>query len=79
MPRKKYTPLLTPKAEPVAVASSDVSVKTVSPIVRVVLPYVNGSSNINTSPFGNAVLSPLVPDCCYLIKIVISSTPSAGG
>ena len=59
VPRKKYTPLLTPKADPVAVASSDVSVKTVSPIVRVVLPYVKGSSNINTSPFGNAVLSHL--------------------
>ena len=25
------------------------------------------------------MLSPLVPDCWYFIKIVISSTPSAGG
>ena len=63
MPRIKYTPAVTPKAEPIAVASSEANVKTVSPIVIVVLPYVNGSSNTNTSPFGNAVLSPLVPDC----------------
>ena len=63
MPRKKYTPELTPNAEPVAVASSDTSVKTVSPIVSVVLPYVNGYSNIKNSPSGNEVLSPLVPDC----------------
>ena len=79
VPLKKYTPWLTPKAEPVAVASSDVNVKTVSPIVKVVLPYVNGSSKTKTSPSGNAVLSPLVPDCWYFIKIVILSTPSAGG
>ena len=46
-----------------AVASSDTSVKTVSPIVKVVLPYIYGSSNIKTSPSGNEVLSPLVPDC----------------
>ena len=63
MPLKKYTPLLIPKADPVAVASSDVNVNTVSPMVKVVLPYVSGSSNIYTSPFGNAVLSPFVPDC----------------
>ena len=70
---------MTPKAQPVAVAFSEVSVKTVSPIVRVVLPYVSGSSNINTSPSGKARLWPLVPDCWYFIKIVILSTPSAGG
>ena len=63
LPRKKYTPALTPNAVPVAVASSDVSVKTVSPIVKVVFPYVSGSSNTKTSPSGNAVLSPSVPDC----------------
>ena len=38
VPRKKYTPEFTPNADPVAVASSEVSVKTVSPIVSVVLP-----------------------------------------
>ena len=62
VPRKKYTPELTPNADPVAVASSEVSVKTVSPIVNVVLPYVKGSSSINTSPSGKATLSPSFPD-----------------
>ena len=75
----KYTPAFTPNAEPVAVASSDANVRTVSPIVIVVLPYVNGSSNTNTSPSGKAVLSPSVPDCWYFKKTVILSTPSAGG
>ena len=60
-------------------ASSDTNVKTVSPIVNVVFPYVNGSSNIKISPSGNALLSPSVPDWTYFIKIVILSTPSAGG
>ena len=79
LPRIKYTPAFTPKAVPVAVASSDANVKTVSPIVIVVFPYVNGSSNINTSPSGKEELSPSVPDCWYFKKIVILSTPSAGG
>ena len=60
-------------------ASSDANVRTVSPIVIVVLPYVSGSSNTNTSPSGKAVLSPSVPDCWYFKKTVILSTPSAGG
>ena len=63
LPRIKYIPAVTPKAEPTAVASSEANVKTVSPIVIVVLPYVNGSSNTKTSPSGNEVLSPSVPDC----------------
>ena len=63
LPRIKYTPAFTPNADPVAVASWDASVKTVSPIVIVVLPYVSGSSRINISPSGKDVLSPSVPDC----------------
>ena len=51
----------------------------VSPIVNVVFPYVSGSSKTKISPSGNAPLSPLVPDCWYFKKIVIFSTPSAGG
>ena len=43
------------------------------------LPYVSGSSRTKISPSGNAVLSPSVPDCWYLTKIVIFSTPSDGG
>ena len=43
------------------------------------MPYVKGSSRTNISPSGNAELSPSVPDCWYLTKIVIFSTPSAGG
>ena len=38
LPRKKYTPSLTPNAHPVAVAFSEESVRTVSPIVKVVFP-----------------------------------------
>ena len=38
IPRMKYTPLLTPKAEPVAVAFSETKVKTVSSIFKVVFP-----------------------------------------
>ena len=34
---------------------------------------------MSTSPSGNAALSPSFPDWLYLIKIVISSTPSSGG
>ena len=63
LPRKKQIPACTPKAVPVAVASSETSVNTVSPIVNVVLPYVKGSSRTNISPSGNAALSPSVPDC----------------
>ena len=70
---------MTPKAVPVAVASSDTSVNMVSPIVRVVLPYVSGSSRTKTSPSGKALLSPSVPDCWYFKKIVRFSRPSAGG
>ena len=58
----KYTPLLTPKADPVADAFSETHVKMVSFVFNVVFPYVKGSSSIKTSLFGNATLSPSVPD-----------------
>ena len=38
VPLIKYTPVLTPKADPVAVASSGTKLKTVSPAVNVVFP-----------------------------------------
>ena len=79
VPRIKYTPLLTPNAEPVAVALSDTKVSTVSLMFKVVLPYVTVSSRIKISPSGKAALSPSSPDSTYFMNIVISSTPSVGG
>ena len=61
-PLIKYTPLLTPNADPVADASSETQVRIVSLVFNVVLPYVKGSSRINTSSLGKPTLSPSVPD-----------------
>ena len=79
VPLIKYTPFETPTAYPVAVALVEIRVKIVSPLFRVVFPYVTFSSSVNISPSINSTPSPSLAPSLYLTKSVICSTPSSGG
>ena len=78
-PLIKYTPSATPTAYPVDAALIEDTVRIVSPITKVVLPYVTFSSKRKTSPSKNSTVDESLAASLYFTNKVTSSTSSSGG